>query len=159
MSRWFEPTQHHRKRKEKQNESEASLFCFYLFLFLALFVVIHTMFEFRNLEVYKKAKGFHKGCLEVLDIVPVHRTVKDQLTRASFSIALNIAEGSGRFTNPDRRNFFVISRSSVFECVAILDIMKDGGFINSNEFEKLHTQADELSRILYAMIKNLSTKK
>ncbi len=117
------------------------------------------MFEFRNLEVYKKAKTFHRGCLLVLDDIKVHRTVKDQLTRASFSIALNIAEGSGRFTNPDRKNFFIISKSSVFECVAILDIIKDEKRISEEKFGKLHDQADELSRILYAMIKNLSQKK
>jgi four helix bundle protein len=50
-------------------------------------------------------------------------TTKVQLRRASFSIVLNLAEGSGRFSKPDRRNFFVISRSSIFECVAILDIL------------------------------------
>jgi four helix bundle protein len=69
---------------------------------------------------------------------------------------LNIAEGSGRFAKKDRRNFFVISRSSVFECVAILDVLKDENIISTEEFEVLENQADELSRILYTMIKNLS---
>lgn len=115
------------------------------------------MFEFQNLEVYKKAKSFHLNCIYILKKYKVDRTTKDQLSRASFSIPLNIAEGSGRFTKPDRRNFFVISRGSVFECVSILDILHDTETIENKEFQSMLVKADELSRILYAMIKNLST--
>ena len=115
------------------------------------------MFDFQKLEVYKKAKSFHLNCIEILKENKTNKTTNDQLTRASFSIALNIAEGSGIFTKPDRRNFFVISRGSVFECVSILDILHDTETIETQEFQSLLTRADELSRILYAMIKNLST--
>ena len=82
--------------------------------------------------------------------------VKDQLGRASFSIALNIAEGSGKFSKADRKNYFITSRGSVFECVAILDILCDEGLLNKVDFECYLKMADELSRILYAMIRNLS---
>jgi four helix bundle protein len=47
-------------------------------------------------------------------------------------------------------------RSSVFECVAILDVLEDKNVISIDEFESLENQADELSRMLFAMIKNLS---
>jgi four helix bundle protein len=78
------------------------------------------------------------------------------LGRASFSIILNIAEGSGKFSKPDRRNYFVTSRGSVFECVAILDILSDQKIMSDEEVKNLINKADELSRILYTMIKNLS---
>ncbi len=114
------------------------------------------MFEFQNLEVYKKAKVFHLESKQLINTVKLDRTVRDQLSRASFSIALNIAEGSGRFSKPDRRNFFIISRGSVFECVAILDILHDSNSIEENTFNSFLKKADELSRILYAMVQNLS---
>ncbi|MDZ4663957.1 MAG: four helix bundle protein [Bacteroidota bacterium] len=44
---------------------------------------------------------------------------------------LNIAEGSSRFSKADRRNFFVIARGSVFECVAIFDFMKEEQLLTS----------------------------
>lgn len=113
-------------------------------------------FDFKKLTVYKKAKLFHKNAKALISEKTLTSYEKDQLSRASFSIVLNIAEGSGRFSKKDRRNFFVITRSSVMECVAILDVLKDDGIINHEEFETLENQADELSRILYAMIKNLS---
>ena len=113
------------------------------------------MFEFQNLEIYKKAKAFHVAMKLLIQKTKLQKNIVDQLYRASFSISLNIAEGSGRFSKPDRRNFFIISRSSVFECVAILDILHDNTQIEENEF-KLHLKsADELSRMLFAMIKNL----
>jgi four helix bundle protein len=52
-------------------------------------------------------------------------TTRNQLRRAVFSVMLNIAEGSSRFSNADRRNFYFIARGSVFECVAIFDFMKE----------------------------------
>ena len=82
--------------------------------------------------------------------------VKDQLGRASFSIALNIAEGSGKFSKADRKNYFTTARGSVFECVVVLDILCDQGILQKEEFASFSAKADELSRILYAMIKNLS---
>ncbi len=114
------------------------------------------MFEFQNLEVYKKAKVFHLESKQLIQSIQLDKTTKDQLSRASFSIALNIAEGSGRFSKPDRRNFFIVSRGSVFECVAILDILHDSDSINKNVFDSFLQKGDELSRILYTMIKNLS---
>ena len=114
------------------------------------------MFEFQNLEVYKKAKAFHLDCKSLILANKLDNYVKDQLGRASFSIVLNIAEGSGKFSKPDRRNYFVTARASVFECVAVLDMLHDTELINKDTFENYLKKADELSRILYSMIKNLS---
>ncbi len=114
------------------------------------------MFDFEKLEVYKKAKHFNFEVRNFISLNKLDPTTKDQLRRASFSIVLNLAEGSGRFSKPDRRNFFVISRSSLFECIAILDVLKDEESISIHLFQSFYKNADELSRILYAMIKNLS---
>jgi four helix bundle protein len=113
------------------------------------------MFDFQKLEVYKKAKAFHSEIREVIQNTSLHHTEKDQLYRASFSIALNIAEGSGRFSERDRKNFFIIARSSVFECVAILDILKDGETIPESTYTDFEAKADELSRMHFGLIRKL----
>lgn len=114
------------------------------------------MFDFEKLVVYQKAKAFHKSVKQwQRGAKGLDRVTSDQLRRASLSIPLNIAEGAGRFTRPDRRNFYVIARSSVFEVVAILDILRDECGITKEVFASFYGQADELSRMLFAMIKGL----
>jgi four helix bundle protein len=112
-------------------------------------------FDFRNLEVYKKAKVFHLSSLKLLEETKPTNYVRDQLGRASMSVVLNIAEGSGKFSKSDRRSFFVIARASIFECVAIVDLLYDQNKVKENDFEEFIQSADELSRMLFAMIKNL----
>jgi four helix bundle protein len=116
------------------------------------------MFDFENLIVYKKAKAFNTAIREFIKTKNLDRTITDQLRRAAFSVVLNLAEGSGRFSKPDRRNFFIIARGSIFECVAILDVLKDESAVDEATFRGFYDCADELSRILFAMIKNLQKK-
>ena len=113
-------------------------------------------FDFRNLEVYKKAKSFHILSLQILEEIQLKPYVKDQLGRASMSIVLNIAEGSGKFSKPDRRNILLIAWVSKIGCVAVLNILHDEGFIETSDFNIHLQRADERSRILYTMINNLN---
>ncbi len=46
----------------------------------------------------------------------------DQLNRVALSIATNLAVGNGRFTKPDRKNFFTIARGSAQECILLIEI-------------------------------------
>jgi len=46
----------------------------------------------------------------------------DQVTRASTSIVLNIAEGAGKFSKPDKRRYYLSALRSTTECAAILDV-------------------------------------
>lgn len=114
------------------------------------------MFDFEKLEVYKKTKQFNSAIFHFIKDSRLDITSKNQLRRASFSIVLNIAEGSGRFSKADRRNFFIISRSSIFECIAILDILKEEGSLTESAYAGFYEQAEELSKILFSMIRNLT---
>lgn len=70
-----------------------------------------------RLEVYAVALEFHA---RAAGLVPKHGQahVRDQLARASLSIILNIAEGAGRFSWPDKGRFYTIARGSACECGA-----------------------------------------
>lgn len=114
------------------------------------------MFDFERLSVYNKATEFVRVIRKVLTSLPLlKRSTKTQLNRAALSILLNIAEGSGRFTKPDKRNFFIIARGSVFEYVALLKFLKHEGILQEEQLLLLYNQAEELSKMLYSMIQKL----
>lgn len=83
-----------------------------------------AMFDFQKLEVYQKAKSINKLITDFLKKNDFDRITNDQLRRASFSIMLNIAEGSSRFSNRDRKNFLVIARVRQ-SAVAIMSWRRD----------------------------------
>ena len=66
-------------------------------------------FAFEKLLVYQKAVDFADAiCAKSENFARGYGFLADQINRASLSIAANIAEGNGRFTKPDRKNFFGI---------------------------------------------------
>ena len=68
-------------------------------------------FAFERLLVYQKPVHFADRIAALTESFPRgYSFLADQLNRASVSIAANIAEGNGRFTKADRKNFFGIVR-------------------------------------------------
>ena len=118
-----------------------------------------VMFDFEKLTVYKKAKIFNAGIRAFIKSTRLDHTTNDQLRRAAFSVVLNLAEGSGRFSKPDRRNFYIVARSSIFECIAILDVLKDESIVEESVFNSFYNQGEELSKIIFTMIANLQQAK
>ncbi len=82
-----------------------------------------TLFDHEKLAVYQETIRFVAWADDVLKEVPKGLAAHDQLDRASTSMPLNIAEGNGRFTAPDRCRFFDNARGSALECAAALDIL------------------------------------
>ena len=109
--------------------------------------------EFKQLIVYQKAlKLYSEIDSKVLSINQLDKNLKDQIRRASISIILNIAEGSSRYSSADRKNYYVISRGSAFECSAILDVIY---CTSKNKFFEIESLLEEISKMLYKMISNL----
>lgn len=114
------------------------------------------MSDFEKLEVYSKTKQFNNTVSLFLEHAKVSKNKRDQLERAAFSIMLNIAEGTGRFTRADKKNFYTIARGSAFECVAIFDYLSDQKVIDKERFKEFYAMLEEISKMLYAFIRNLS---
>lgn len=74
----------------------------------------------KNFRCYNRALEFYDLCAQLR--VPPHLT--DQLLRASSSVALNLAEGSSRYSVKERRRFYYIAKASLRECEAIFDLVK-----------------------------------
>ena len=80
--------------------------------------------DHERLDVYQVSLDFAGWSYELAkQLRTVDRHARDQLLRASQSIALNIAEGCGKLPSPERRRFLQIAGGSALECGAILDIL------------------------------------
>jgi four helix bundle protein len=90
------------------------------------------MFDHEKLEVYQQSLAFITWVEPILQKLPKRIAVRDQLDRASTSVPLNLAEGNGKFTNPDRCRFFDMARGSALECAAALDVLAAKGLCAAN---------------------------
>lgn len=85
----------------------------------------------------------------------ISRPFLDQLTRAALSIPLNIAEGNGRWHKKEKRQFLWIARGSVFECVPIIQILREKEVVSEEEYSKLYIALERMSKMLSGLIKSV----
>ena len=111
------------------------------------------MFDFEQLTFYKNAKQLNKEILRLVkDNKQIDVYVRDQLKRASVSIVINIAEGSGKFSKADKRNFYTTARGSTYECVSLLEIIFEENQIDKNKFDDFYNKLETISKMLLGLI-------
>ena len=77
--------------------------------------------DHEKLDVYHLALDFLVLANVVIEALPRGRGhLADQFTRASTSIVLNVAEGAGRLSKPDKRRYYLTARGSALESAALL---------------------------------------
>lgn len=115
------------------------------------------MFKFQTLEVWQKAIEFTDLMVQIADSLPKQYqfTFGDQLRDAGLSIPSNIAEGTGRRTSKEARNFFNFSKGSVYECINILVILSKRNLFDHKKFsrEKIYKDAEDICKMLTGLIK------
>jgi four helix bundle protein len=97
----------------------------------------------KNFRTYHLAVEFYRLCRTL----KLPRELRDQLTRASSSIALNLAEGGARFSAADQRRFYRIAFGSLRESQAILAL-------EGQEEALLLEKADSLAAHIYRLIES-----
>ena len=108
------------------------------------------MLGFQRLDVYRCAVRFLGLAAALAHRFPRgHAELVDQLRRASLSIPLNIAEGSGK-TGRDGGRYYAMARGSALECAAILDAMGALGLIDGADVSE---ERELLERIVSMLTK------
>lgn len=111
-------------------------------------------FDHERLDVYQAALDFLVLAEQLLEELPRGRAhLADQLTRASTSIVLNIAEGAGKYHKPDKRRYYLASAGSATESAAIFDICLRLRLIDSER----HARAKALLDRVVAMLVKLAS--
>jgi len=112
-------------------------------------------FDHERLDVYQFALDFAVMANDIVESLPRGRgNLADQLARASTSIVLNIAEGSGKYSGPDKRRYYLSAAGSTAECAAILDILMRFNLVEKTQ----HSLGKELLDRMAAMLVGLAKR-
>jgi hypothetical protein len=71
---------------------------------------MRAQFDHERLKAYQKALEFVSFAGPIIDELSGKLSAKDQLDRASTSVVLNLAEGNGKRSQPERCRYFDIAR-------------------------------------------------
>jgi four helix bundle protein len=116
---------------------------------------------YRDLIVWKRAMELTVSIYRLSSLFPRDEIygLTSQIRRAAVSIASNIAEGYGRGTRPDYRNFLCMARGSNFEVQTQLAIARELGYGSSESLGIAEGLSEEVSKMLYALIEKLKATK
>ena len=117
------------------------------------------MFDFEKFHVYQRAESLYVKVLEILSSPKIDKNIKNQLKRAALSIILNIAEGAGKYSKKDKKNFYTISKGSTNECVAIIRILKLENKITEDLFQRSYADLWEVGKMLSGLINTMTGQK
>lgn len=115
---------------------------------------------YKKLSVYQDALSLVDMSYVMIQTFPVweKNNLSDQLRRASTSVALNIAEGSGRQSTRDYVHFLRISLGSINEIEAIAEIAIRQNFISDTVYRQFTGNLGKIRWKLIRLIKSLPVK-
>jgi four helix bundle protein len=118
------------------------------------------MNNFKKLIVWQKSRELVKDIYLITKEFPKEELfgLTSQIRRATISIALNIAEGSGRGTDKDFAHFLDIAFGSALEVEAQIILSSDLEFITNNECDILNLKIQEIQKMIKKLTDSMRNK-
>lgn len=115
-------------------------------------------FHHEKLIVYRRALEFAAWSQILIDSLIKKTSTRDHLERAGDSVALNIAEGNGKFSLKDRARFFQMAHGSALECAACLDLFVARRCCEQDAIANGKLILEEIVKMLFAMLDKLGCR-
>ena len=117
-------------------------------------------------ELEKKNALSDKSYQFALNIVNLYKKLSSekeyvlsrQLLKSGTSIGANVAEANGAISNSDFSAKISIAYKESLETKYWLRLLKDSDYLEEENFQKLFESADELSKILFSILKSTRIK-
>jgi four helix bundle protein len=113
-------------------------------------------------NLYNKAYAFAIRIVKAYQYLNTEKkefVLSKQLLRCGTSIGANIAEANGSISKADFSSKLSIAYKECLEVKYWLSLLKDTGFIEEKWFESIFTDSEELSKILFSILKSTRIKK
>jgi four helix bundle protein len=117
--------------------------------------------SYKDLKVWKKAMDLVELSYQITKKLPREETygLCAQIQRAAVSIPANIAEGFGRRHLGDKVHHFSVANGSLKELETHYLIVQRLSFLAERELAPAFSMADEIGRMLLALINSLESKR
>ena len=116
--------------------------------------------SYRELLVWQKAKALAVDVYGETKSFPRSEAygLTSQLRRAAVSVVSNIAEGQGRLTTGEFRQFLGHARGSLLELETQIAIASDLGYLSKAQCTPLNTRSREVLYLLNRLIASLEAQ-
>ncbi|MFZ1654855.1 MAG: four helix bundle protein [Candidatus Moraniibacteriota bacterium] len=116
-------------------------------------------FRFLDWPVYRSAQELFTLVLGLVQALPkeYRYDLGSQLVRSSFSVVLNIAEGSGKSSDKEMNRFLEISLGSLYETLAAAETLQGMKLVSREEFVLVHERASGIAKQIGGFKKKLDS--
>ena len=117
-------------------------------------------YSFESVVAWQKAHQFALMAYRAYKKFPVEERygLCSQFQRAAVSISANIAEGYKKLGMNDKLRFYNIAQGSLEECRNYILLVRDLGYITTDEFLELRDSLEETSKFLNSYCKGIIDK-
>ncbi len=114
-----------------------------------------------DLKVWNKAMGIAVETYKLSSKFPKEEKygLTSQIRRSAVSVPSNIAEGAGRNTKGEFKNFISIANGSAYELFTQLILSYKLNLVSENLVEPILKEVIEVQKMNYALIKSLENNK
>ena len=108
----------------------------------------------KTLNVYSSVKELVNEVYKLSILLPPEEkfNMVQQIRRAALSVKLNLAEGCTRKSAVERKRYLVMSRGSVVEIDAVLEVAFDLNYIKKEDIERICELLNKCFAMLSKMI-------
>ncbi|MEO0162211.1 MAG: four helix bundle protein [candidate division WOR-3 bacterium] len=119
------------------------------------------VFDFEKLDVYQLALDFVDEVFEITSKIPwqLQSSLGDNFRRTALSIVSNIAEGSGKISNREKKHYYKITLTSDRECIPMITLLKRRKLISQNIYENLREICIRISPMLIKLEQSVNGKR
>jgi len=116
------------------------------------------MGHFKQLKAWQHAQAVAVLSKAAISRLPAAEAnaLADQWRRASYSVALNIAEGASRRGTKEFRKHLDIARASLHELEAIMELAVSLEYCRPEELAKLEATVDECAKTVFGLLRKFS---
>ncbi|TQD39455.1 four helix bundle protein [Haloflavibacter putidus] len=116
------------------------------------------MHNLNDLKLWKKAMIIAEKTYILSTNFPLEEKfgLTSQIRRSAISIPSNIAEGAGRNTNGEFKNFLGIANGSAYELHTQLILAKNLNLVKEDLVKPILKEVTEIQKMNYALIKSLA---